>query len=373
MSATATIAIPFERQSDPETQRDCGAACLSMVYRSLGQDVPRAELWPAIAKHNRFGSLASTTHLMTSDALNRGFSAVALQARHPLQALRLCLDSGIRAILNLRPQNNTPTGHYAVLVDLDGRDVVLHDPYYGPARRMPHADLLELWQPRASNSEIAGCVLIGIALEPASIASCWLCQTPMPSAAECPKCRKPVGLQPNALLGCASTDCIARVWNAICCPSCDNLFGFSLQSPLAEGAVSSLPSLAAQPAPSGAPSPGAQPANAAKEDPLDLSRVFAEIDKFCNLVLTVPGAAEHPEVKKQLDFIATSKEKLKLAQAEAKVHQKVHQEQLAKFVQTAKENEEAHRKKLEELNRPSPPLDGNALGRSLLKSLGFAA
>ena len=33
-------------------------------------------------------------------------------------------------------------------------------------------------------------------------------------------------------------------------------------------------------------------------------------------------------------------------------------------------NEEAHRKRMEELNRPSPPLDGNALGRALLKSLG---
>ena len=34
-------------------------------------------------------------------------------------------------------------------------------------------------------------------------------------------------------------------------------------------------------------------------------------------------------------------------------------------------NKEAHRKRMEELNRPSPPLDGNALGRALLKSLGF--
>jgi hypothetical protein len=33
--------------------------------------------------------------------------------------------------------------------------------------------------------------------------------------------------------------------------------------------------------------------------------------------------------------------------------------------------EEAHRKRMEELKTPPPPLDGNALGHALLKNLGF--
>jgi hypothetical protein len=44
---------------------------------------------------------------------------------------------------------------------------------------------------------------------------------------------------------------------------------------------------------------------------------------------------------------------------------------MAELVQTAKQKKEAHRQRMEELNTPSPPLDGNALGRALLKNLGL--
>src|SRR5271169_808234 len=111
--------IPYEKQTDPKTSRMCGAACLSMVYRSFGKEVPQAEIWPAIAKVNRFGSLASTTHLMTQDALGRGFAAVAIQARHPIQALRLCKEAGIRTILNHRLEPGSRAGHYSVMLDID--------------------------------------------------------------------------------------------------------------------------------------------------------------------------------------------------------------------------------------------------------------
>jgi len=100
MSSTATVSVPFESQSDPQNRRDCGAACLSMVYRSFGKTVTPVEIWPAIAKENRFGSISSTTHLMAKDALSRGFAAVAFQASSPLQALRLCNEPGIRESLS---------------------------------------------------------------------------------------------------------------------------------------------------------------------------------------------------------------------------------------------------------------------------------
>jgi hypothetical protein len=92
---------------------------------------------------------------MARDALTRGFSAMAIQVRHPLQALRICRQTGIRAILNHRLKHDAPTGHYSVMVDLDDKNVVLHDPYYGPARNVPHVELLELWQPLFSSSEMA--------------------------------------------------------------------------------------------------------------------------------------------------------------------------------------------------------------------------
>jgi ABC-type bacteriocin/lantibiotic exporter with double-glycine peptidase domain len=189
MSASPA-AIPYEKQSDPLNSRTCGAACLAMAYRSLGREVPQAEIWPAIGKVNRFGSLASTTYLMAQDALKRGFTAVAIQTRHPLQVLRLCRDSGIRAVLNHRPRKDSPAGHYSLLVDIDDKNVVLHDPSSGPSRSFSHDEMLELWQPRFPNSEIAGYMMIAIAPASAtSIAACEFCHTVMPAKVECPQCK----------------------------------------------------------------------------------------------------------------------------------------------------------------------------------------
>src|SRR5580658_2829704 len=106
-----TASIPYQKQSDPEINRGCGAACLAMVYKSFGKDAQQADIWPVIAKPNRFGVVSSTTHLMALHALGQGFDAVIVQARHPIQVLRLCREGGIRAILNQRPRPDVATGH----------------------------------------------------------------------------------------------------------------------------------------------------------------------------------------------------------------------------------------------------------------------
>ena len=350
----STASIPYEKQSDPQSNRMCGAACLSMVYRSLGKEVQQGEIWPAIAKPNRFGSIASTTHLMARDAVSRGFGAVAIQARHPMQVLWLCRQTGIRAILNHRLRRDSAAGHYTVLVDLDDKNVVLHDPFLGPARSLSHAELLELWQPHFPNAEIAGNVLIGVAALPSVVPACQFCHTPIPSKVDCPQCKNPVGLQPGALLGCVTDGCIARMWNYVCCPSCDYVWTFGAQTSPAGTTASDVP-----------------PPPPASEDPMNLSVLFGELDKFCNHVLSLPAAVNHPDIKRNMEAIAARKEQLKLAQVEALAHLKTHQAQMANMVQATKEKQEAHRQRVEELNKPSPPLDGDALGRALLKNLGF--
>jgi Peptidase C39 family len=356
MNVTQNVTIPYQSQSGPEIGRRCGAVCLSMVYRSFGREVPQAEIWPAIAKENRFGSLASTTHLMAKDALSRGFAAVAILTRHPLQALRLCRESGIRAILNHRLSSETRAGHYTVLVDIDETNVTLHDPFFGPARRLSHGELLELWQPRQPNSEIVGNVLIGIGDQPSPASSCALCQSTIPSAVECARCKKPVPLLPNALLGCMNTACVNRMWDYVCCPSCDYTWTFNLQA-----------------GPSGALSPvsaDAQQLSGTDKSPW-MMPLFGELDKFCQHILSLPGAAGHLEIKRHLEMIGASKEKIVLAQSESLAYAKMAQDQSTKMQEASKQRKEEHRKKMEELNTPLPPLDGNNLGRALLKNLGL--
>jgi len=346
--------IPYEKQDDPQTHRGCGAACLSMVYRSFGKEVPQAEIWPLIAKKNRFGSIASTTHLMALHAVTQGLSAVIIQARHPLQVLRLSREGGIRAILNQRARADVSTGHYTVLVDIDAGNVMVHDPALGPSRRMSFAELLQLWQPNSAASEIAGNVVIGIAAEPVAFPACEFCHTKIPPKVDCPRCRQAVGLQPSALLGCIRDGCIARMWNYVACPSCDFMWSFN------EAGTSTADFPRA-----------AQIAGSPLPKPQDLDKLFEEVDKFCAHLLTVPGAAEHADLNAQLNFIKGGKDRLKQAQLEEIAVYKVRADQLAAVERKSNQQQEAHLKKEQELNAPPPPLDGSALGKALLKNLGF--
>ena len=355
MSSAATV-IPYEKQSEELTGRACGAACLSMAYRSFGKPVVQTEIWPVIAKANRFGQISSTTYLMVQDALKRGFSAIAVQARHPLQALRLAKGAGIRAILNHRVRRDSAAGHYSILVDIDEKEVVVHDPLLGAARRLSHADLMDLWLPQVPNSEIAGGVLIAIGAAglPAQPA-CEFCRTPMLASVDCPRCRKPVGLEPGAVLGCIKDGCIARMWNWICCPTCDYVFT------LRAGAAAGAP-VEAQPSAAGTP---------VVLPSIDLAKLFAEIDKFTSHVLSIPAAANNPEIKKRLEIVEASKEQIKVAHAEDLARRVTVFGQLAALEEKHKQQKEAELKKVEDRNAPAPPLDGDALGNAMLKNLGF--
>ncbi|MDR3676642.1 MAG: cysteine peptidase family C39 domain-containing protein [Acidobacteriota bacterium] len=342
--------IPYEKQLHVENNRTCGAACLSMVYRSLGQEVPQDEIWAAISKVNRFGSLASTTHLMVSDALKRGFDAVAIKARHPIFALRCLRDTDVRVILNHRLHQDVPTGHYSVMVDIGNHEVTLHDPYFGPSRRIPHVELMQVWEPGV-NSEIVGQTLIGIAPRQADEAVCEICRTAIPAAVNCPQCGKPVPLRPAKAIGCIAEACVVRRWISVCCPSCDYMWNFAA-----------------------APPPAAQsaPEKAEKaEDPFQLGQLFAALDKFCATVVAMPMVAGNAEVMKHIDFLKGSKDKLTEAAAKDLANYKAQTDKMAARLHKSQQAKEAHNKKVEELKTPSPPLDGNALGLALLKNLGL--
>ena len=347
--------IPYEKQIDPARQRGCGAASLAMVYRSFGKDVPQEAIWPAIAKPNRFGQVSSTTHLMTAHAMSQGFAAMAIQARHPMQVLRICRDAGIRAILNHRVQAGSPVGHYTVLVDLDDKNVVLHDPLAGAAQRITHAELAQLWQPVSANSEIAGNVLIGIAQPSAPTPACEFCHTTIPAQIKCPSCGKAVALAPAPLLGCIRDGCIARMWNYVSCPSCDFFWSFNETDGPPVAFSAAPPKLTEAPLPEMPP----------------LEKVFEAIDTFCAKISSMPGLADRADLKAQLDFIRSGKDRLRAAQAEQESQLRSHADQLSARVLESRAMVEAHLKRAEGLGAPLAPLDGNALGQALLKNLGF--
>jgi uncharacterized Zn finger protein (UPF0148 family) len=269
--------------------------------------------------------------------------------------LRICRGAGIRVVLNHRLHAETAGGHYTVMADIGEEDVALHDPFMGPHRRLSRAELMELWEARP-NSEIAGNTLIAIAARQPTEAVCEICGTPIPASVACPQCGDPVALRPARVLGCISMACIVRLWHYVCCPSCDYMFNLSAAPPQEAAEAESTPP--------------EKPKDAA-EDALNLNEVFAQLDKFCAFILAMPKIAGNPDVMKQIALINDSKENLKVAQAEELAIQKAHGEKLAAMVQQAQQAEEAHRQKMEKLTTPSPPLDGNALGRDLLRNVGL--
>jgi hypothetical protein len=382
MTSGSCPVIPYVKQEDPRSNRMCGAACLAMVYRSLAERDPvpgdrkrgrdrrsppvapskgkerragrrraeelsQGEIWRQISKTNRLGSLSSSTHLMVAHAQSRGFAAMAVQVRYPLVTLLSCRENGIRAIVNHRLRMDSLAGHYSVVLDVDAESVVVHDPFYGPHRRIPHGEFLELWQPGSPDSEIAGNVLIGITPRSVSLAKCHVCQTPVPEQVACPRCGKPVALQPAELLGCAAEgSCMARLWNYVCCPACDNMWRFA----------------------TGAPSP----AETAFEDgPWNLGGLFAQVDDFCAKALSVPGVASNADVKKQLEIIEKSKVDLRLAEREEMALAREREARIAEMTERYRKEEAAVEKAREEAAKPAPAADGAALGDALLKELGI--
>jgi hypothetical protein len=347
MNTLQAGSIPYEKQADPQNSRLCGAASLSMVYRSLGKTVSQGEIWPKIARFNNFGHIAGITYLLAQDALLRGFAAVAVQTHQPLRALRCCQDHGIRAVLNHRLSDDVPTGHFSVLVGLEEEHVILHDPHFGPSRRVRQADLLGLWRPRYLQSEILGNVLIGIAPLRSDAVACRLCQAPLPASIPCPQCAREIPLQPAVLVGCMRAACPGRLWERICCPYCGQVWTDKVE-------------------------PAAQArATAAADGMPSFEPAFAALDAFTGYIKSVKGVGDHPEVKKLLEQLESGKAEMKIEREKA-IHQQREQEaELAKLQQKAQAHEEAIAKVKEEMKKKAPTPNANELGRNLIKEMGL--
>jgi hypothetical protein len=329
--------IPFEAQAEP---RGCGAACLAMIYRSLGRTVPQADIWPRIARRNAFGSVASTTHLMACDAIERGNTAVIVQTRDKIESLRVCSEAGCRTILALRLAPNASAGHYVVLLDVTPRTVALHDPLAGPGRVLPHDELLALWDKPVVPSEMGGGVLIAIGPKEPGEVSCGYCRSPVPEAITCPSCREPVGLRPLAAVGCVAASCPGRLWAGVCCPKCNLMWDGGSQ---------------AEPAP---------------EPAIDLGKVFGALDKFEAVAVGVPGVAAHPDFSRIMGQLGQMRGVLTQAvAAEAAARARLEVERQAAAAGIAA-NIAAMRAKMPPPAEPgSTTLDAVELGRALLDRL----
>lgn len=212
------IPIPYEAQDDPVM---CGAAALSMIYRSFGSAIPQKAIWRLVAAKNQFGRFQAHTHRMAMDAIVRGFDAVTVKAKSPLHTLNAALSSEVRVIMNHRPQAASNIGHYTVAVGAEDGKIIYHDPKFGESLTIAWPDLQVLWTPIAGPCEIVGNVLVAIAPRVDSASPCGSCASPIPEEISCPGCLCAVPLRPVEVIGCIHAMCPDRLCKSVYCPYCD--------------------------------------------------------------------------------------------------------------------------------------------------------
>jgi hypothetical protein len=348
MPSNTALDIPYERQSDPMSNRMCGAAALCMVYRSFGIKASQAELGPKLTRPGLNSNLAARSFLVAQEALTRGLSALVLRAKDPLRILKVCHRPQLRAILNHRLHIESASGHFTVLVDLDGEAVIVHDPQFGSHLRFILSDIVKLWRPLGPSSEITGNVLVILAQDPPPAAPCPRCGGVIPESLACPGCQNPVSLRPASVLGCMGDSCPERTWQTLFCPYCDA----DLMGPPGMGFRSP---------------PEAEPGESETSQKIKL--FSQEIDKFVATVLAVTNGRPVPGTEgyfKQLKDIQGQLHEAQKQEA-AKQRAKATQPPPAPPPKPAPPPEPPAAKPPER-----KPVDWNGLSRTLLQEMGLA-
>lgn len=359
MNNSAGDEIPYERQDDPTSNRMCGAAALSMVYRSFGLSTSQTELAPRLRQPGAPGNSSARTHLLAQDALSRGLGAVVLRARDPYRSLRQIQHQPVRVILNHRLRRDSASGHYSVLVRAGEQEAVVHDPQRGPNTRLSLDDLIELWRPLAGPSEISGQVFVAVTAARTAPASCPTCTAALPDAVVCPACRKPFPLHPAAILGCMDTACAGRTWDVLFCPYCDT------------GVVDALAQSASGLRGGKAAEAGGEKAAEADDDPLNLMALSQGIDQFIAVLLKVSGGAAPPVLQNQITAIRTYQAQMLELQKSESAERKTRAAQPAAGPHSVPRAEPAVVPNPPAAQAASrAPVDWNDLGRQLVEEIG---
>lgn len=115
----------------------CGGAAATMVLRFWGERGVHGDDFDHLVQEER-GGIAATD--LVAELRRRGLRT-RVEKESP-EAVFRALGDRVPAILLLE---GTPTLHYVVLVRADTDHVWVHDPNFGPERRLSRAELMEKW------------------------------------------------------------------------------------------------------------------------------------------------------------------------------------------------------------------------------------
>ncbi|HWF85467.1 MAG TPA: C39 family peptidase, partial [Vicinamibacterales bacterium] len=131
-----TLDVPYV----PQSEALCGGAAAAMVFRYWGDAHAGVEPFERLVDR-RAGGIADA--VLVEAIAARGWTTTRLAGS--IDALRDQIASRHPVIILL--QDRPTRYHYLVVTGVEANAVVVHDPAWGPSRRIPIADLIRLWRP----------------------------------------------------------------------------------------------------------------------------------------------------------------------------------------------------------------------------------
>ena len=205
----------------------CGAAALSMVFKSFDISLEQAQIWEEVRTQVADGTWIAMSNRIAAFALDHGLRAVVMKAVQPIAVLARCWGSQVRVIINRRLAPDSSLGHFTVLAGITSDAVIEHDPQFGPNLSISNASLLQLWTPNAPypQCDITGNFMI-VFDRPGATPLTEVCAAnhEQPRTLTCPNpnCSGksvPFGIVPA--VGCAFSDCGQRTCVEVVCPWCN--------------------------------------------------------------------------------------------------------------------------------------------------------
>lgn len=166
----SALSVPFKKQISIDA---CSVAAFEMVYRyfhpSALSKFSQQKTFRMLTEKEPHGSgnLRVSSDKLTTYARQRNFKSgwgrVSRDQAEAITQLNYFLEtSKIPVIACQRYTDEWPLiGHFRVIFGIEGSDVLLHDPAFGPDQRWPIEKMLDYWRPTGEN--VTGGVVIWIA------------------------------------------------------------------------------------------------------------------------------------------------------------------------------------------------------------------
>jgi ABC-type bacteriocin/lantibiotic exporter with double-glycine peptidase domain len=124
----------------PQTEALCGGAAAAMLFRYWGDRHASVQQFAPLVDRAA-GGIADTA--LIAAIRERRWSAVRLDGSIDTLRAELAAHRPPMLLIEDRPQRY----HYVIAVGVDDEGVLIHDPTWGPARKLPFDKLERAWQP----------------------------------------------------------------------------------------------------------------------------------------------------------------------------------------------------------------------------------